>query len=159
MKEYDIEVSFEKGTIFCPNIELVQGDIKSAIFNFKFDIDKPEYVKVFQMKYEGDDEYNWIKEIVDNKIILFEEKEDTKQLISVINKSGSYVFDVVLYNGEDKITTTETNSFYVREAIIDENYDDFDDNTKSIIDDLINKNVQIENRLKKLEELGYIIIE
>lgn len=155
MNTYDIKVSFKDGTIFSPNIELVKNDIKSAIFVFDFDVDDPNYTKVFQMKVINDDTaYSWSKEIVDNKIVLYDKNEETEEIFSVINKSGSYEYDIVLYDGKSKITTTQTNSFYVRDSIVDNSDESLEESDIALIDDLINQNVEIKEKLKEIDDIN-----
>lgn len=159
MNEFNIKVSFKDGTIISPTINLVQNDINSTVFKFDFDDKIETNKKIFQMKLVGDDDFIWIKEIRNNEIVLVDSDNEDGEAKPIITKSGSYKFDIALYNDSGKLTTTETSCFYVRPQLINISQEDIDDGILQILDDLIKDNSDLSRRVKELEDIDYLVIE
>ena len=146
MNEYDIQVDLEHGLVFHKQIDLVQNDYNSTVFNFKFNNkDYSNYTKVFQLEYP--DGQTWTKEIKEDKITLADLNEENVY-VPILTQSGKYYFDIVIYDESSKLTTTKKSYFKVREKISGENIE-LDDRLP-ILDDLINsatKNINETNNL------------
>lgn len=146
MNEYDIQVDLEHGLLFNKQIDLVQNDYNSTVFNFKFNNKNySSYIKVFQLEYP--DGKTWIKEIKEDKITLADLSDDGNY-VSILTQSGKYYFDIAIYDEISKLTTTKKSYFNTRKKISGENID-LDDRAP-ILDDLINsatKNINETNNL------------
>lgn len=146
MNEYDIQVDLEHGLVFHKEINLVQNDYNSTVFNFKFnDKDYSNYTKVFQLEYP--DGKTWTKEIKENKITLADLNEENIY-IPILTQSGKYYFDIAIYDENSKLTTTKKSYFNARKKISGEDIE-LDDRVP-ILDDLINnvtKNINETNNL------------
>jgi len=157
MNEYDIQIDLEHGLVFHKQIDLVQDDYNSTIFNFKFNNkDYSNYTKVFQLEYPNGE--SWIKEIKEDKITLADLNKENIY-VSILTQSGKYYFDVAIYDENSKLTTTKKSYFKVREKINGENIE-LDDRLP-ILDDLINsanKNIKETDNLDIDIENGVVTI-
>lgn len=155
MNEYDIQVDLKHGLVFHNQIDLVQNDYNSTIFNFKFnDKDYSNYTKIFQLEYP--DGKTWIKEIKEDKITLADLNEENIY-VPILIQSGKYYFDIAIYDENSKLTTTKKSYFKVREKISGENIE-LDDRLP-ILDDLINSSTKniIETNNLDIELEGSIL--
>ena len=142
MKEYIIKVN--KNKIESPDIKLVQNDYNSTKFLFQFDFEE-DYAKVFQMKYPSGT--SWIKEIINNELVLVDEKNTEN--VPVLIENGLYKFDIAIYDGNSKLTTTDESYFNVRSEIQGENVE-LDDRVP-ILDNLINETRKAVNEADNLD--------
>lgn len=132
MNEFNIKVDIKNNKLIAPVIELVQNDYNSTKFIFNF-IGDNDYTKVLQLQLP--DGSIWIKDIVNNQIVLADEKNG--KMVPILVQNGKYIFDVAVYSNNAKLTTTNQESFFVRSEIVGQDVQ-LDDRLP-ILDDLINK--------------------
>ena len=138
---FDIKVFFDKNYIVSPDIQLVANDYNSVEFNFVFD--RIEGRKVFELKKP--DDTIWIKDIENNKVILVDYDEDGN-CVPLINQSGKYTYEVVLYDENSKLTSVGTGAFKARSEVVDVDNDVVAESSRlPILDDLIR---QTDNAIK-----------
>lgn len=143
MNEFNIKVDIKNNKLIAPIIELVQNDYNSTKLKFDFTGDD-NYVKVFQLQLP--DGSMWIKDIIDNEILLADEKEG--QIVPILVQSGMYIFDVAIYGSNKKLTTTNQESFHVRSEISGQDVE-LDDRLP-ILDALIN---ETHNTIKEVGDI------
>lgn len=129
MNEFEINVDIKNNKLIAPVIELVQNDYNSTKFKFNFMGDN-NYVKTLQLQLP--DGSTWIKDIVNNEVVLSDEKDG--QTVPILVQSGKYIFDIAIYSNNAKLTTTNQESFFVRSEIT-------------------GKNVELDDRLPILDSL------
>lgn len=78
---------------------LVSGDYNSTELEFSFDKEY-EGTKVFEMKAPNG-ELRMVKTITDNKIVLVGDNG-----ASLFDEAGRYIFEISLYNGDSKLTSS-----------------------------------------------------
>jgi len=133
MKKYNIRANFEKNILVFPKIELVENDYNSVEFDFSFDDD--EGTKYIEIKKPNGKV--WVKEIVDNKVVLVDYDESGK-VIPVITCKGDYEFEISKYIENSKYTINKTGFFEARDEIVYSNDEIEADVKLPILDDLIN---------------------
>ena len=103
MNEIEIKINFTKGTLATKGIALITGDYAST--KLKFEFDREDGRKVFEMKSPSN-ELVYADEIINNEILLtsIDELGHNK---SLFNEEGSYIFEVSLYEGDTKLTSTK----------------------------------------------------
>ena len=131
MNAFEIKVDIKNNKLIAPIIELVQNDYNSTKFKFDFGGDN-DYTKVLQLQFPNGS--TWIKDIVDNEVVLADEKNG--QVVPILVESGQYKFDVAVYSGNAKLTTTNQETFHVRSEITGKDIE-LDDRVP-ILDELIN---------------------
>lgn len=109
MNEFNIKVDIKNNKLIAPAIELVQNDYNSTKFVFDFIADN-DYIKIFQLQLP--DGSIWVKGIVNNQVVLADEKDG--QIVPILVQNGKYTFDVAIYSNNAKLTTTNQESFFVR---------------------------------------------
>lgn len=148
MRTFKIKVYFLKDILIQPEIILVKNDYNSVEFDFEFDIEEGK--KVFKLKKP--DGNAWIKDIVDNKIVLVDYDEEGN-VIPIINKVDEYNFEIVCYDENSKITATQKGKFNVRDEVVNIDEDELSENTKiSLLDSLINETIEATNNSKEQAE-------
>ena len=146
MNEFEINVDIKQNKLVAPVIELVQNDYNSTKFNFNFTGDN-NYTKVLQLQFP--DGSTLIKNIINNEVVLAEEKEG--QIVPVLIQSGKYIFDVVVYSNNAKLTTTNQGTFFVRSEITAENVE-LDDRLP-ILDRLITETNNLDIQVSKVNNI------
>lgn len=144
MNEFEINVDIKLNKLVSPIIELVQNDYNSTKFKFSFTGDD-NYIKVFQLQLP--DGSMWIKDIVNNEVVLVDEKDD--KIVPVLVQSGKYIFDIAVYSDNAKLTTTNQESFFVRSELAGQ--DTELDDRLPILDRLINETKQVVNEADNLD--------
>lgn len=145
MRNFKIKIYFKKDTLIQPRITLVKNDYNSTEFDFEFDIQDGK--KVFELKKP--DGTVWLKNIVDNKIVLVDHDEN-KNVISVINQAGKYNFEVVCYDENSKITAVQKGNFSVRDEIVDLDEDKLSEDVRvPLLDSLINETIEASKESKE----------
>ena len=136
MNKIKILVSFEKNEMIFPKIEFVRNDYNHVEFLFSFDEDNENSTKVFELKKP--DGKVFIKEIVDNKVCLYDTDASGKK-VPVINQSGLYEFEITKYTEDSKFTINKVCQFMARDEIVNIDDDIVETDVRlSILDDLIN---------------------
>ncbi len=136
MNKIKILVSFEKNEMIFPKIEFVRNDYNHVEFLFSFDEDNENSTKVFELKKP--DGKVFIKEIVDNKVCLYDTDASGKK-VPVINQSGLYEFEITKYTEDSKFTISKVCQFMARDEIVNIDDDIVETDVRlSILDDLIN---------------------
>lgn len=100
MREIKVKVNFEKGTIQKESAKIVSGDYNSTKLVFEFD--REDGIKTLEMN-DTEDNLLYNGEIVNNEVILVGEDEEGNPC-SLFAEEGTYPFEVVLYDGESKLT-------------------------------------------------------
>ena len=102
MNIINVAIDFTNGTNKIAGINLVTGDYASTKIVFSFD--RTDGRKVFELRnpsgqvvYAGD--------IVNNEVVLA--GEENGEVYSVFNEAGYYIYEVSLYNGNSKLTSTK----------------------------------------------------
>ncbi len=140
MKKYEIRANFEKNILIVPEIELVENDYNSVEFDFSFDNDQgTKYIEIKKPNKKV-----WIKEIVDNKVVLVDYDENGK-VIPVIAQAGPYEFEVSKYKEDSKYTINQAGKFYARDEVANVNDEMESDVRLPILDDLINNVETLKN--------------
>lgn len=137
MNEVLITVDFDKNSIKLDrNFLLVQNDYNSTKFKFEF-LQDITGKKVFELlKPDGS---FFIKEIQNNEIILVDYDEENN-LVPILTTSGTYKFEIVIYDENSKLTNSAIAKFKAREEVVDENDIDIESDTRlPILDQLINE--------------------
>lgn len=143
MNEFNIKVDIKNNQLVAPVIELVQNDYNSTKLKFDF-TEGADYLKVFQLQLP--DGSMWIKDIIDNEVVLADEKDG--QTVPILVQNGQYKFDVAIYSDNAKLTTTNQESFFVRSQI--EGQDIELDDRLPILDYLINETRKAVNEVDNL---------
>lgn len=154
MNEFNIIVDIKNNKLIAPVIELVQNDYNSTKLKFNF-VGDDNYTKVFQLQLP--DGSIWIKDIVNNQVVLADEKDG--QIVPILVQNGKYIFDIAVYSNNTKLTTTNQESFFVRSELSGQDVE-LDDRVP-ILDGLIhsvneaiketdNLDIDIENSIIKI---------
>ena len=145
MKEYTLSVDFKTNLIYGEEITLVQNDYNSTKLNFEFDSIYDNYTKVFELKYPSGKK--WIKEIIDNEVILAD-KDENGNLVSILIEVGDYEYEIVLYDDNSKLTHSAIGEFEVREELVKAIDKEIElDDRLPILDDQIQKVTKLKNEL------------
>lgn len=142
MKEYKMNVLFEKNEIGTDLYDLVQYDYNSAKIKFTFD---KEGTKEFKMLFP--DKTYYIDEITDNEIILKE---------GLLNQVGEYEIEISIYNENSKLTEYATHKFEVRKSLIDGSEEAEIDDRLPILDRLITETNNLDVEVSKEENVTTI---
>lgn len=136
-KQYSIYVYFNpknKDIVNQTQINLTQNDYSSIEFDFIFD--REDGTKVFELR-KPDGTY-WVKEIPSDNKLVIEDLDENEQPLIVLNQYGTYKYEISLYNGDKKLTTSSVGSFYVRKELVNVNDDEIaEDDRLPILDNLI----------------------
>ena len=139
MKEYNFEVSFKDGGIYSKERlnELVQNDYNSIKLNFEF---KDLYSNKILFKMIDSSENLLVSRFLEDNSIILEAGE--------LKATGTYKFDLSLYDEDSKLTTSDTFILEVRKEIA--NINDEKDKTEkpTILDQLINKVSSLEKKVE-----------
>ena len=142
MKEYNFEVSFKDGGIYSKERlnELVQNDYNSIKLNFEF---KDLYSNKILFKMIDSSENLLVSRFLEDNAIILEAGE--------LKTTGTYKFDLSLYDEDSKLTTSDTFVLEVRKEIA--NINDEKDNPEklTILDQLINEVSSLEKTVKTNE--------
>ena len=145
MRTFKIKVYFLKDILIQPEIILVKNDYNSVEFDFEFDIEEGK--KVFKLKKP--DGNAWIKDIVDNKIVLVDYDEEGN-VIPIINQVDEYNFEIVCYDENSKITATQKGKFNARDEVVNIDEDELSTDSRiPLLDSLINETMQASKESKK----------
>lgn len=123
MKNYIMNVNFDKKTIYTNLQKLVRNDYNSAKINFTFD---KEGRVLFKMLYPNGEPY--VTQIENNELIL------TK---GILNQAGKYEIEIALYTDDSRMTDYMTASFSVRKELVEIDEVIEGDNRLPILDALI----------------------
>lgn len=96
-----VNVNFKNRTITKQGVDLTEGDYNSTKMVFTFD--REDGTKVLEMK-NPNDEIVLHAEIENNEVILGAE-QDGGGYASIFNEVGNYTYEVVLYDGDSKLTS------------------------------------------------------
>ena len=103
MNIYNIKVYFASGRISYKIGTLIKGDYNSSKLVFEFDDDSG--VKMFEL-LKPDGTTKWIKEIINNEIILTDTDELNKT-IPLLSQEGTYIFEIAKYDNNSKLTSVK----------------------------------------------------
>ena len=108
MKEYNFEISFKDGGIYSKERlnELVQNDYNSIKLNFEF---KDLYSNKILFKMIDSSENLLVSRFLEDNSIILEAGE--------LKATGTYKFDLSLYDEDSKLTTSDTFILEVRKEI------------------------------------------
>lgn len=148
MRIFKIKVYFLKDILKQPEIVLVKNDYNSVEFDFEFDIENGK--KVFELKKP--DGTPFIKDIVDNKIVLTDYDEEGN-VILIVDQAGEYNFEIVCYDENSKITATQKGKFNARDEVVNIDEDELSKDSRiTILDSLINETIEATNNSKEQAE-------
>ena len=151
MNEIEINVDINQNKLVAPVIELLQNDYNSTKFIFNFTGDD-NYTKVLQLQLP--DGSIWIKDIVNNQIVLADEKDG--KLVPILVQNGKYIFDVAVYSNNAKLTTTNRETFFVRSELTGETIE-LDDRLP-ILDRLITETNNLDVSVEKTDERALVTL-
>ena len=145
MNEFEIDVDIRLNKLVAPVIELVQNDYNSTKLKFNFIGDNENYTKVLQLQLP--DGSMWIKDILNNEVILAGDQDG--QTTPILVQSGKYIFDIVIYSENAKLTTTNQETFFVRSELAGQDVEQ--DDRVPILDRLINETTKVVNEANNLD--------
>ena len=142
MKEYNFEVSFKDGGIYSKSRlnELVQNDYNSIKLNFEF---KDLYSNKILFKMIDSSENLLVSRFLEENSIILEAGE--------LKATGTYKFDLSLYDEDSKLTTSDTFILEVRKEIANINDEKDNPEKPTILDQLINKVSSLEEKVETNE--------
>ncbi len=142
MKEYNFEVSFKDGGIYSKERlnELVQNDYNSLKLNFEF---KDLYSNKILFKMIDSSENLLVSRFLKENSIILEAGE--------LKTTGTYKFDLSLYDEDSKLTTSDTFILEVRKEIANINDEKDNPEKPTILDQLINEVSSLEKTVKTNE--------
>ena len=126
MKEYYMNVNFEKDEIDTDLTNLVQNDYNSTKIKFTFD---KEGIKQFKMLFP-DKTTAYIDEIINDEIILSE---------GLLAQNGIYKIEICINGNDNRLTDFPTHEFMVRKELINSDEIVEPDDRVPILDSLINQ--------------------
>lgn len=126
MKEYDVKVNFQDGSIDTDFMELVQNDYNSTKLNFKFDVDDRVVLKMLY----PDNTIACVSDVVDNEFIVGP---------GLLSQDGQYQIELSSYSTDGRLTAYATMEFYVRKELVDTDEIIEPDDRVPILDNLINE--------------------
>lgn len=122
MKEYFIKVNNNR---LITNLEgAVENDHDSMVVNCDIDVEASSYL--FKLLYP--DNTKWVKNIVDNKIILPQ-----------LSKMGNYQYEISMYKNNGRLTTLAKGSFFTRKELINVDEEVEHDDRVPVLDQLISE--------------------
>ena len=138
MKEYNFEISFKDGGIYSKERlnELVQNDYNSIKLNFEF---KDLYSNKILFKMIDSSENLLVSRFLEDNSIILEAGE--------LKATGTYKFDLSLYDEDSKLTTSDTFILEVRKEITNINDEKDNPEKPTILDQLINKVSSLEEKV------------
>ena len=113
MNTINIAIDFTNGTNRVSGISLITGDYASTKIVFQFD--REDGTKVFEMKNPSG-QIVYAGEIQNNEVIL--SGTDNGQNYSIFNEAGLYIYEVSLYDGDSKLTSTKGQLPVKKEQVI-----------------------------------------
>ena len=113
MNTINIAIDFTNGTNRVSGISLITGDYASTKIVFQFD--REDGTKVFEMKNPSG-QIVYAGEIQNNEVIL--SGTDNGQNYSIFNEAGLYIYEVSLYDGDSKLTSTKGQIPVKKEQVI-----------------------------------------
>lgn len=139
MKEYNFEISFKDGGIYSKERlnELVQNDYNSIKLNFEF---KDLYSNKILFKMIDSSENLLVSRFLEDNSIILEAGE--------LKATGTYKFDLSLYDEDSKLTTSDTFILEVRKEIANINDEKDNPEKPTILDQLINKVSSLEEKVE-----------
>lgn len=142
MKEYNFEVSFKDGGIYSKERlnELVQNDYNSIKLNFEF---KDLYSNKILFKMIDSSENLLVSRFLEDNSIILEAGE--------LKTTGTYKFDLSLYDEDSKLTTSDTFILEVRKEIANINDEKDNPEKPTILDQLINEVSFLEEKVETNE--------
>lgn len=142
MKEYNFEVSFLDGGIYSKERlnELVQNDYNSIKLKFEF---KDLYSNKILFKMIDSSENLLVSRFVEDNSIILEAGE--------LKTTGTYKFDLSLYDEDSKLTTSDTFILEVRKEIANINDEKDNPEKPTVLDQLINKVSSLEEKVETNE--------
>lgn len=102
MNTINVAIDFTNGTNRISGISLITGDYASTKIVFQFD--REDGTKVFELKNPSG-ETRYVGEITNNEVILT--GVDDGNNYSIFNEAGLYIYEVSLYDGDSKLTSTK----------------------------------------------------
>ena len=145
MKDYNINVNFQDGSIESNFMELVQNDYNTTTLKFKFDTDNRV---VFKMLYP-DNETEYVVDIEDNQLILGP---------GILSQDGLYRVELASYPTDGRVTAYATMEFYVRKELVNTDEIVEPDDRVPILDNLINEVDNINISATKEDDVATIIV-
>ena len=133
MNEYQVRVYFASGRMSYNIGTLIKGDYNSSKLVFDFDDDTG--IKMFEL-LKPDGETKWVKEIVNNEIILAD-IDELGEVIPLLTQEGTYIFEVAKYDGNSKLTSVK-GKFKVKDEQVSTSDIPLEEDSKIELDDLIN---------------------
>ena len=137
MNIYNIKVYFASGRISYKIGTLIKGDYNSSKLVFEFDDDSG--VKMFEL-LKPDGTTKWIKEIINNEIILTDTDELNKT-IPLLSQEGTYIFEIAKYDNNSKLTSVK-GKFKVIDEQVNNSDIELEETSKTEFDELINDIIQ-----------------
>lgn len=145
MKDYNVNVNFQDGSIESNFMELVQNDYNTTTLNFKFDTDNRV---VFKMLYP-DNETEYVVDIEDNQLILGP---------GILSQDGLYRVELASYPTDGRVTAYATMEFYVRKELVNTDEIVEPDDRVPILDNLINEVDNINISATKEDDVATITV-
>ena len=145
MKDYNIVVNFQDGSIESNFMELVQNDYNTTTLNFKFDTDDRV---LFKMLYP-DNETEYIIDIENNQLVLGP---------GILSQDGIYKIELASYPTDGRVTAYATMEFYVRKELISTDEIVEPDDRVPILDNLINEVDNINISATKEDDVATITV-
>ena len=102
MNVIKVNVNFKNRTIYKQGVDLTSGDYNSTKLVFEFD--RQEGRKVFEMK-DPDGNLVLLTDIINNEVELVG-KDENGNNASLFNQEGKYTFEISLYDGDSKLTSS-----------------------------------------------------
>ena len=146
MKDYNINVNFNDGTIESDFMELVENDYNSTKLNFKFDIDERIVLKILY----PDGTIAYVNDIVNNEYVFQE---------GLLSQDGEYQMELAAYDGTGRLTNYETMAFYVRPELVSTDEIVEPDDRVPILDNLINEVENLDLDATKSDDIATITIK
>lgn len=145
MKEYNITVNFQDGTIDSDFMELVENDYNSTTLKFKFDTDERVVLKMLY----PDETVAYVNDIVNNEFTFGP---------GLLSQDGQYKMELTAYDGSGRLTNYATMDFYVRPELVSTDEIVEPDDRVPILDNLINEVENIDIDAAKEDGIATITI-
>lgn len=145
MKEYNITVNFQDGTIDSDFMELVENDYNLTTLNFKFDTEERVVLKMLY----PDKTIAYVNNITNNEYV-FEP--------GLLSQDGEYEMEFSAYSDDGRLTNYATMSFYVRPELVNTDEIVEPDDRVPILDNLINEVDNINISATKEDDVATIIV-
>lgn len=145
MKEYNITVNFNDGTIESDFMELVENDYNSTKINFTFDIDERIVLKILY----PDGTVAYVNDVINNEYVLQP---------GLLSQDGEYQMELAAYDGIGRLTNYQTMMFYVRPELVSTDEIVEPDDRVPILDSLINACEKLDADVNKVDDTATITI-